>query len=759
MSDTNQDKVTELGEHPDMGSLQQAYDDAWNQDQYVDGRLNYVERIRYARWRGQSEDGLCHADDLSRAGLRNALYEGAPDTRILLADDIIGYLAALFVTAFWNAQIKTSPVAGRTLNAAQSGELWTLMNWLKHGPLKAALVENVEIAAQLTCMIGWCVLHPTWRNRKTMKTQTLTMQQIFQIAQQAAPPQAVQTQGPTGGPLPTPPSGEGEPGAGEAGPPQSPTNLLARLPELVLDPELEDAAAELFQSFFADFSKPEAKSVIRQLRETGAAEFPVEEETSVGPEVGVLCPWLHFILPQEATARPSDARVMFVRLQIPKWRVDQLAVEERWTDDGFTEKLKASAGNSQNPPTTKEDDRDLNRNLCELVYAFRMVAMDGGAPGVWCTVMSPQVKPQEGEPGAYGKNWFLNLAHSEMPFVFSRLEAVDWCITDTRGVCDRVLTQQNEMKQQRDGVFVQSQLSNTPPIMRVGTSASKMAPEFGPFAVINAPSGKPWEVLNLTAGSKPDLAINITEMVRKEAEDRFGLPRKDTLDERSQMIRQKLVNSFLAAWGKAFDQLIVLAYQNMDPEEMADILGHKPLLTAELVKRHKVMMNYDVRAGNGDFLDRMFKFIPQAVQLDSGGTTDHNKLVNLLYSYLDPSLAQEVTQDQAGAKQKIFKDVLGDMNSMALGNPPNLVQMDPTAKMQMQFAQQIIGSNPNFAGRLNPKLPNGAENPNHDPAFLERVQTWMKNRQHSYQETTLSKAQGNLGVSNIGTAPVKSGGN
>ena len=739
MSDINQDAVTELAAKPDMGALHQAYDDAINQDQYTDGRLQFVERIRYARWGGQSEDGLCHTADMLHAGLRNPLYEGAPDTRILLADDIINYGVDLFVTAFWNAQIKTSPVAGRTLNAAQAGELYVLLNWLKNGPMKAALNENIEIAAQFVWMIGWCVLHPTWRNRKVMKMQRLTMEQIFQIATEAQSTQSQQAQG------------------GQALPQQSPTNLLTKLPELVLDPTLENAAVELFQQFFPDMGKREARSVIRQLRESQEAEFPIEEENSIGPELGVLCPWLNFFLAQEATARPADARVAFVRLQIPKWRVKQLAAEEEWTDAKFVELLEASAGNARRTPATKEDDRDLNRNLCELVYCFRMVNMEGGAPGVYCTVMSPQVKPGAGEPGEYGKDWALNLAHAKMPFVYPRLEAADWCITDTRGVCDMVLTQQNEMKQQRDGVFVQSQLSNTPPIMRLGSSASKVMPEMGPFSIINAPTGKPWEVLNLTAGSKPELAIKITEMVRKEAEDRFGVPRMDTPPERSNLRRQKLVNQWLSQIGEALDQLVVLAYQNMDDDELEDILGHKPLLTADIVMRHKVMMSYDVRAGNGEFLDRLFKFIPQAIQLDSGGITDHNKLIGILYSYIDPSLSSEITQDASGAKQKIFKDVLGDINSMALGNQPTLVQMDPTAQMQMQFAQQIIGSNPNFQARLAAKLPNGAENPHHDPAFLERVQTWMKNRQHSYQETTLSKAQGRLGVADMGTAPIQTG--
>jgi hypothetical protein len=750
MSDMTQDAVTELSDKPDMDALHRAYDDAWAQDAYTDGRLAYVERIRYARWPGQSEDGLLHTDDLARHGLRNPLYESAPDSRIMLADDIIGFLTAAFTSAFWNAQMKTSPVAGRTLNAAQAGELATLLVWLKNGPMKAQLQEDIEIAAQLTCMIGWCVLHPTWRNRKLMKMQKLTMEQVFAIAQQAQ--QTTKA--------PSAPSETGQPQAAQGGTPAPPMqNLLAQLPEMVLDPSLEDAAVEMFLQFFPGFDKREAKSVIRQLREDGEAEFPMEEESSIGPELGVLCPWLNFIMPQEATARPSDARVMFVRMQIPKWRVDQLAAEEEWTDEEFVRLLKESAGNSQNPPTTKEDDRDLNRDLCELVYAFRMVSMDTGAPGVYCTVMSPQVKPQEGEPGAYGKDWFLNLTHGKLPFVFPRLEAADWCITDTRGVCDRVITQQAEMKTYRDGAQIQCQLSNTPPVMRLGTSASKAQPEFGPFSVINAPSGKPWEVLNLTAGSKPELAAALTEATRKECEDRFGLPRGDTPPERSQLILQKLVNNFLSSTGQCFDQLAVLAYQNMDDDELEDILGHKPLLTAEIVARHKVILNFDVRTGNGEFIDRLTKTATAYMQSGLADDLFKEKFSRWFWNLTDPSAADEFLPKDDTNKQKVFKETLDQVNSMALGNKPMLTQMDPSARVKMQFAQQIIQTNPSFQARLAPKLPNGAENPHHDPAFFENVTTYMKNLQHSYQETTLSKAQGKLGVSDVGSFPVGSGAN
>lgn len=757
MSDTTQDAVTENAETPDTGALHQAYDDAVAQDCYTDGRMMFVERVRYGIHRGRDWDGLFHREQGADDGWR---YDGMPDNFVALADDIINYGVALDVTAFWGAQMKTSPVSGKTLNAAEAGELRSLVNWLKYGPLFSELIEQVEIAAQQRWMLGWCALHPTWRNRKLMKMQRLTMEQIFQIAA-AQKPQSTS-------PLPSPQGGEGESQPVADSPTVAPQSLLAHLPEMVLDPALEDASAEMFQQFFPDFDKREAKRVIRQLRESGEAEFPVEEESSIGPEIGVLIPWVHFFMAQEATANPGDGRIMFVRKQIPKWMVDQLAAEEEWTDKDFVEKLKESAGNSQMPPMTKEDDRDINRNLCELVYAFRMAKMnDAGVSGVWCTVMSPQVRgtspqpsPQSGEgEGNYGKNWFLDLSHGKLPFVFSRLEAVDSCITDTRGVCDMVLTQQLKMKTQADAVDIQAQLSNTPPIQRFSGFSSKSMPSgLGPFAFVNSsnPANPPYKPLNLTEGSRPELAAGISEAARKEAEDKFGVPRKDTPPELSQMKRQKLTNQSLAAWGEVFHQLAMLAYQNMEDDELQDILGHKPLLTAEIIAHHKIFLTYDTRTGDGDTIDRITKTATAFIQSGLADDLFKERFARFFWNFVDPTAAAEFLPQDDTNKQKVFKDVRDEINSVMLGNKPTLSQMDPAARVKLQFAQQIIAGNPDFQARLTPKV-NGQDNPNFHPGVAENMATLMKNWQHSYQETVLSKAQGRLGVKDTGSFPVGTG--
>jgi hypothetical protein len=55
---------------------------------------------------------------------------------------------------------------------------------------------------------------------------------------------------------------------------------------------------------------------------------------------------------------------------------------------------------------------------------------------------------------------------------------------------------------------------------------------------------------------------------------------------------------------RAFWQLLVLAYQNMDKEELTAVIGREPRLTPELLAKFRVTFSYDVRAGDGEYIER-----------------------------------------------------------------------------------------------------------------------------------------------------------
>lgn len=715
MADRPQDTLTEQGDSPDMGALFNEYDQAWNNDDAVDTRLSLLEAIRYGRWDGQTADGLQHETEYTAAG-REVLWPGAADTKILLVDDLVNGLVDLMVLAFNGAKMKTSPTTVSSISAAQTGELFTVLTFLKDGPLKKQLIDNVEISAQLTAMVGWCVLYPTWERRKVQVWRTITMEDLAKIAAQA---QAKST--------------------------PDKANLLASLPQIVEDPEMEATAVEIFRTFFQEITVKEAKQHIRELRKTGQTEFPEVKERSIGPGIKVLCPWYHFVLPIEATARPDDARLEFVRAEIPPWKVDELAELED-LDPAWVEEVKKTAGQVQQPPVTREHDRDLNQNLCEIVWMFRTV-FERGVRKKYCTVACPQVRGDKEGKHSYGGNWEVNVMTDDI-FVYCRREATDWSITETRGVPDTTATNQTEMKNFRDATFNWTQLNVTPPIQRVGTAASKVPPSFGPFAIVESPTNKAWERLDLTSGTDIEVPFKLQELLRKEAEDRVGLERGDTVPARTVRKQQKLVSRFLAAWGQAFLMTAVLAYQN-SKDELKELLGREPLLDAETLSKHLILMDYDVRTGDPAFLERLEKTITAILSAGLGNDLMLNKLVAWWLSLVDPNAAQEfLPQDQAPGRAAM-KEVRDELNNVMMGNKPMLVEKDPAAKQKLQFMQQLMKDNPRYQRVLAEKV-GGQPNPDFDANIAENFKTMVDNLQHSYQETVLSKAQGRLGVKKVG---------
>ena len=753
---TGRDPMEAAGETPDIAVLQQELQWAWDRDTNGYSKTAWKENIRYARWAGQTEDGLKNRKHM---GDRAKPYDGAPDTRPFLTDGIINNLVDLLYAAFFGARVKTAPTAARTLNAAQAAEWRAIIAWMIHGPLRTSLVDDVEFAAQLQGTLGWCVLHPTWRKETIVKMQTVTMEQVMQIAEQArgAGREA------RGGPART--GQGGEPGVQTSGGMASQGEMAAilqSLPQLVKDPALEDAAVETFMGFFPGVGKREARGIVRDLRQYDEAEFPVEAEGPNVPALRVLVPGQHFVLPPESTALGDSARWMPVREFLSEAALRQRAQEEEWNPE-FVERVCKTKGLSLDEPTqeTAQDDNLLD---IEIFYLYARQNNEHGVPGMYCTVFSMFVGP--GARGAgrgagsdescYGYHRLVDFGHGEYPFIFLQSEVTGLRPMDARGVPETMHTQQNQMKNSLDLTYIYQQMSVVPPLQKTGTQASKLPPGLAPLGIVNNVTGGEWKWFNIPPGN-PEIALKLIAYIEKSVEDYYGILRADTPPAKSMSRQQRMVMRWLAKWGEALWQLSVLAYQNLSKAELTEILGRPPLLTADTISKQRLVLWFETRTMDSDWLDDMIKNIMQLLQVDTGGTIDRSKLVQFVLAYLDPTLADEVTVDQAGAGQAMFKEVRDEVNSMRLGNKPMPRENDPTAKMKLGFLQQIIASNPEHQVALAPTLPTGQPNPKHDPMFAENLKNYADNLQHNYQEMVLSKQQGRLGIADTGGGPVAQG--
>lgn len=701
-TETDTDTMSATGETPDVAALMEEYSRAWSANSQWLTDIASAEDIRYTRWAGQSGDGLKHQELLPQ-GQRALPYDLAPDCRVPLADEITNAQVDVLFAAFWGARMNAKPSHVSKLTAQQAAEWRSVVSWIIHGPLKEKLIDDVEFCSQLTHTIGWCVLHPCWKTRHSLKLQKLSMEGIIAMAN-----------------------------VSEEG------SILAALPNLILDPELEDSCVQLLQQYYPHLKKARARRVVRELRESDdhTAEFPVPYVAENAPDISVLIPGQDIVLPAETTDL-QNARVIFRRVFMSEADLKAMELDDDWAPE-FIEAALKTKGNVYQGQDSEASRRDDNSQLIEIVHAYARGNDDDGVPGIWCTVFSPNAGKGPGEESApVGKHYLLDYAHGKYPFLIYRSEVVGRKPEDSRGVPSIVVTQQMQLKKQRDACAVFAEMNTTPPLLKKGARASKLPPELGPLGIINVTTDSEWSKMDLAG--EPKMALIIEDKVRAETENYFGIPRVDSVPSKAQTRQQRLVHRWLMTWGQALWQLSVLTYQNLSPEEMQELLGRQPMLSADELLKQNINLWFDVRSLDNDWVKEMFAQIIQVLSVDSGGVVDRSKLMGILLAYLDPTLADEVTMDQAGAAQAVFEKVNNDLLSIMNGNEAVYVENDPTAKMKIQFAQQIVQNNPDYLRQLSPR----------SPQFNERkamlFEKYMANLQQSVAQEE-NKKVGRIGV-------------
>ena len=700
MTEVEVDKLAHhSGATPDVQLLLEEYDNAWTQDRAGIEWISRAEDVRYARWAGQTYDGKKHAEAMPEG--RPALpYENAPDCRIHLVDDAINGLVDLLFASFWGARTQVTPLHGSRLTAQQCAELRSVVKWITGGVLRAKLIDEVELTAQLAHTLGHVLLHPCWKRTMTLRTETLTLEQIMAAAQQPI----------------------------EGGGP----NPLAQLPVILLDPTLEDQAVAVLQSAYPDLKRGQARKIARELRETGTTEFPVPTEGENQPDIHCLIPWVDVVLPVETTCL-QDARAIFRRVWLTEAQLVSMIVEDDWDED-FVEAAKQTAGLSSE--LRGERVRlDENERLIEIVHSYVRAVDENGVPAIYCTIFSPHLgHKSHGGDIPYAKHYLLDYAHGQYPFLVYRTEVIGRRPSDARGVPDVLNTAQNELKKQRDALYVFSELSVTPPLKKIGARGSKLPPEFGPIGIFHENTPGEWQWFQPPPG-KPDIAFKLIEDIRREKDEYFGFLRADGHPSRGLARQQRLVNRWLLGWSQALWQLAVLTYQNLSSEQLALIIGRVPTVDVATLRTQGLQLTFDVRALDNEWVKEMLATINQFVlPADTGGVVDRSKLVQFALSYLDPTLGDEIALDQTGAAQAVFEKVRDDVAQMALGNEAMYVENDPTAKMKLQFLQQIIAANPKYQQALQS-----------DQRFVQLLQTYAKNLEQSVVQEE-NKLVGRLGV-------------
>ena len=257
-------------------------------------QVSNADDIRLCRWTGQTDDGKKHSEAMPD-GEQVFPFEGASDVRTRLVDSTCNELACLMTTAFQRSKVT---VGGTEVSDSSSATVaTTLMRWLSETKMSQELLREAQLGAQFGQQYGWSVFHVAWDQKAATRKQKITFEEVAAIAM------------------------------------QQPDSIVAQLPEMIMNPEAEDEAANLISASVPDIKVSDARKLVRDLRETGIGEIDEEYLQKNAPAVTALKPYQDIAIPPE-TIDLQDARVIYRRI----W-MTEVQVRAKEIDEGGTRSL------------------------------------------------------------------------------------------------------------------------------------------------------------------------------------------------------------------------------------------------------------------------------------------------------------------------------------------------------------------------------------------------------------------------------------
>ena len=668
-------------------------------------RRRQAHDVRFARWEGQSADLRRHAEDL---GEKAQPFEGAADTRIFLADELIRDRVALYLQSLFRAEVQA--VAIETGDLATAQRATTYLRWLRDNVLAGELAHEAELAAQWMegDDPGVAVVGIYWKRSLALELKSTTVDDLLPVlypdevlADQAAAAQAV-----------------------------------AQLQDLVYRPEREEEMIGLLRQVYASAKLPALRRALRELRETGRTELPAPYIAENRPCIVAHRPFVDIFFPLDADDI-QRARGVYVREWLTRTELQAREHTDGWDPKWIEAMLTNAKGKAALPDA---DDAELRSGTeataphaedFEVWTARYSASDDMGVPGIYRTVFSPAVKDY------VAVHELQDFWHGQMPYVFLRREVLDRGLTESRGATVVAATHQYEIKVQRDARTNHTMLATNPPLKnRVRAGGMELAIRPGMTIPVRDATDVDWMVPPPGQAS----SLEIERSVKADCDSYHGRAGEGTDPTRSALITQNDADRWLRSWQSVFTQVWQLCQQFCPPEEIARVTGDpqpRALSRAEVRGKFDTILKIDVRDLNLDFLKLKMDLVGQIAGMDQLGTLNRAKLVRTGMRGIDPNLADQVVESEEDASLREVSDEQDNIVKMANGIEVPAQESGQNFGLRSKVLQDTIGKSPQLQQRLA-----------QDPLFKQLVEARFKHFQQMLTQ------QQNAQIGRTGYVPV-----
>jgi hypothetical protein len=664
--------------------------------------------LRYCRWEGQSLDGRKHADDLGVAREDVGPFEGAPDLKVRIADEIINEQVAVLGASVRRATIQAMP--GDSGDSETAARASLLLRYLRDVKLADRLGDEVELSAQMLLGDdpGLAVIGVFWRQVDALEQVDYS---VLDVAQLAVEQMGVPVRDPAAQ--------------------QQVQQLVGEISKLLTSPGMEEMAEKLGAAVFPDMGRVELRRALKELREAGKGAFRTRYAAANEPVVVALRPWEDVFFDLE-TSDITRCSVVYVREVLTGIELAAKVESEGYDKAVAQEVLGKLAGKSfmvdgagADPLSVREDDarRGVGEHDYELMHAYRWILnSDTWLPELWCTVFAM------GHREAPLKHAPYRCPHAGGPFVAISRERLSRGLLESRGIPACVDSEQLEVKTQRDSRAAATMLATIPPMKknfrRMGARLT-----LAPGAEIEVSKADDFEWL--TPPPFPNGSVEVEGAILGAVNNYFG---RDARGENplAQLRLQAVAERFLAGWQQVFARVLAYAQAYMSPVDVAQVVGamQPVVLTREQIRGAKdVRLKFDVADLNVQDLTQKLKVIYEFIlRLDKDGTVDTVPIVKWAMGALDPHLAEVAVNDQQVAMRKEREAAKEALKDLMLGLEPD---RGANFELRLQVVQEYLQTSQVFQQQF---LQN--------ELFRKGVQQHMEHLQSLHQQYRVNPAIG-----------------
>jgi hypothetical protein len=638
-------------ESPDREKISEILSDIDQAD--ADGST-YVQRklrnwnTRYCVWPGQSEDGRKHAGAMGRAPWP---WDGAADTRVRLADNIIRDQTAILVNAFFKSRVQVQPV--ESMDAEKKNAAETILKWLLFQHCLDDLRREVRLAAEFRETYGLSIMAVDWQQTTRTEIKRFSLEDAQMMVQESQNP-----------------------------------NLAAML-EIIMDPLQEETAAELIGQVVPELG---TVSKVRALRDKGEVEWESPYIFESKPVWTALEAWEDVIFPIQTF---SLQRAAFVarRELLNEVELRERAAVEGWDEEWVEQAVKHKGELKRIHLNLHRTDQFLFEQLRDMIEIWHVYRKENDpktdAVRVTRSVISYHV------PDKAAVHELLPYAHGMYPFVELPRERSTRPLLESRGVPEIVQTSQEEIKIQRDFRADRASISILPPV-RVPANRGKFDLVLGPGVQI--PERRPGEIGWMEPPRFDQGSIEVENATRLDVNNYFGRMADGVPPQMSMLHTQELIDSWLLDMKLCVIQTMALAQQYMTPEEVSRVTGNQLPFAAspqDIRGRFDITAEFDARLLDAEALGAKLDYLAKIlVPMDNFGVIDRVGLIKYMFQAVDPNMASMLVQDIGAATQAEQEDEQAAFAKIAAGAEPPLKEGGQNAQVRLQTLQGIVQSNP-----------------------------------------------------------------